>query len=102
MVYYDTNESGAINPEDNIDETHYASMVEYCDFNDDGSIDACEVHACLLICENEYRAANCPEYGAAYCSCPFTPDQCNGAWNCADIAMYLEEVMAYYDVNGDG
>jgi hypothetical protein len=83
MTYYDSNASGAINPEDNIESDHYELLVDQCDFNNDGSIDACEVHQCILICENEWRQANCPEYGAAYCSCPFLPDQCEGAWNCA-------------------
>jgi len=46
---------GAINPEDSIEEGHYETIVEHCDFNNDGTIDACEVHACIEICENEWR-----------------------------------------------
>jgi hypothetical protein len=44
IMYYDTTMDGSINPEDYIDGDHYAMLVEYCDFNNDGSIDSCEVH----------------------------------------------------------
>jgi predicted nucleic acid-binding Zn finger protein len=102
IAYYDTNSDNAINPEDTMDEGHYNDLVAYCDFNNDGTIDACEVHDCLVIVENEWRMENCPDYGAAYCNCPFTVAVCEGAWNCADIITITEEVMVAYDTNGDG
>jgi hypothetical protein len=103
VAYYDSNDDQAINPEDDIEADHYGMMVEYCDFNNDGTIDACEVHACVIIVENEWRAENCPEnYGDLYCACPFDVVECPGAWNCDDIAMITEEVMMYYDSNDDG
>jgi hypothetical protein len=71
MAYYDSNMDGTINPEDNIDADHYALLADSCDQNNDGSVDACEVHTCIVMCENEWRMNNCPEYGAAYCPCPF-------------------------------
>jgi len=37
------------------------------------------------MCENEWRAEACPEYGAAYCACPFDVVTCEGAWTCSDI-----------------
>jgi hypothetical protein len=53
--------------------------------------------------ENEWRMEYCPDYGFAYCNCPFTDnDDCPGAWNCADIGIYAEEMMMYYDTNNDG
>jgi len=93
---------GAINPEDNIDSDHYALLTDACDTNNDGTIDACEVHDCIEKCENEWRAENCPDYGYVYCNCPFATPVCDGAWNCADIIYITEDVMYYYDTNGDG
>jgi hypothetical protein len=60
-------------------------MTEYCDYNNDGTIDACEVHKCVLDCENEWRAENCPDYGAAFCECPYIIYVCEGAWNCYQV-----------------
>jgi len=86
IAYYDTNVDGAINPEDDIDEDHYGVMVEYCDTNNDGTIDSCEVHACMVQVENAWRDEYCPEgYGYVYCDCPYAVPTCDGAWNCADI-----------------
>jgi len=93
---------GAINPEDAVDADHYAALVEYCDFNNDGTLDSCEIHDCIVICENEWRDEYCPDYGYVYCSCPFSTPVCEGAWNCADIVYITEELMAYYDTNNDG
>jgi len=102
IAYYDTNMDGAVNPEDDIDSEHYGVLVEYCDFNNDGTLDACEIHDCIVICENEWRDEYCPDYGYVYCACPFSTPVCEGAWNCADIAYITEEVMLYYDTNSDG
>jgi predicted nucleic acid-binding Zn finger protein len=102
IAYYDTTGDASINPEDNIETDHYNILVEYCDFNNDGTIDACEIHACVVLCENEWRQANCPDYGYAYCSCPFYIPECPGAWNCADVIMITDEVMMALDTNGDG
>jgi len=44
LNYYDTNYDGSINLEDDIDSEHYNVLVEYCDYNNDGTIDSCEVH----------------------------------------------------------
>jgi len=71
IAYYDTNEDGAINPEDDIEDDHYQVMLEYCDFNNDGTVEDCEVFACVVIVENEWRDENCPDYGYLYCDSPF-------------------------------
>jgi len=42
-----------------MEESHYSELVYYCDFNNDGTLDACEIHDCIVICENEWRAENC-------------------------------------------
>ncbi len=42
----------SINPEDNIEPDHYADLLLNCDLNNDGTIDACEIHKCLLDTEN--------------------------------------------------
>jgi len=39
MAYYDVNGDNDINPEDEIDLEHYDILVEYCDFNNDGTVD---------------------------------------------------------------
>jgi len=83
--YYDTNGDGSINLEDEIDSEHYDVLVEYCDYNNDGSIDSCEVHQCIVDCENAWRDEYCPDYGHVYCDCPFYVSTCDGAWNCTDI-----------------
>jgi len=41
---YDTNYDGDINLNDEIDSEHYDVLAEYCDYNNDGTIDSCEVH----------------------------------------------------------
>jgi hypothetical protein len=92
----------AINPEDDIETEHYELMVEYCDFNNDGTIDACEIHTCVLMCENEWRAVECPDYGFAYCDCPFYVVPCEGAWNCYDVMYVTDDVMMELDTNYDG
>jgi len=58
---YDTNNDGAINMGDYIDEDHLDIVVEYCDFNNDGTLSHCEIFECVELCENEWRLYNCPE-----------------------------------------
>ena len=52
-----------------IDDEHFGTMLEYCDFDNDGNLDACEIHDCIVIVENEWRAEACPEYPEAVCEC---------------------------------
>jgi len=85
IAYYDTNGDYSINPEDDIETEHYSILIEYCDFNNDGSLNACEIHDCVVICENEWRDSYCPDYGYVYCNCPYNIPECDGAWNCADV-----------------
>ena len=70
MAYYDVNGDNDINPEDEIDLEHYDILVEYCDFNNDGTVDSCEMYNCLVNCENAWRAEYCPNYGFVYCDVP--------------------------------
>jgi hypothetical protein len=100
--YYDTNMDGYINPEDDLDGEHYGLLVEYCDFNNDGTLAPCEIHTCVVLCENEWRDENCPEYGYVYCECPIHTPECAGEMNCIDVINTTEEVMMYLDTNGDG
>jgi len=85
LAYYDTDLNDSINPADAIDDEHYGVMIEYCDTNNDGSIDSCEIHTCVLLVENNWRDENCPGYGYLVCDCPYSPPPCEGAWNCDDI-----------------
>ena len=42
----------------------------YCDVDNNGFLDYCEVHDCVERVENDYRDNNCPCYGYPYCGCP--------------------------------
>jgi len=75
--------------------------MDYCDYNGDGTLNACEIHDCVVACENEWRAENCPTYGELYCECPFPVATCEGAWSCEDIEYITNDIMTYYDVNGN-
>jgi hypothetical protein len=77
-------------------------MVEYCDLDYNGSLNACEIHECVVKCENEWRAEYCPESEDLYCAEPYLCYECPGAWNCEDIYNITTEIMAFYDTNGDG
>jgi len=72
-----------------------------CDSDEDETIDACELHACVVMCENAWRDDNCPEYGHVYCDCPFIVAECPGHWDCGDIEQISIEIIAYYETNGD-
>jgi hypothetical protein len=61
-MYYDTDGDHNISQEDNIDTEHYNILAEYCDENGDGIIEDCEVHACVVNCENEWRSEYCYGY----------------------------------------
>jgi hypothetical protein len=63
IAYYDTNVDGAINPEDSMDAEHYEILLEWCDTNDDGNVSECEVHECIVECENAWRNEYCEGYG---------------------------------------
>jgi hypothetical protein len=71
--------------------------------NDNGSIEGCEMHACIVAFENMWRDENCPDFGHVYCDCPFADlPECPSAWNCDDVEFYMIEAFEYYDTNGDG
>jgi len=46
-------------------------ILAYCDYTGDEVIDSCELFDCYVTCENSIREIECPEYGMAYCECPF-------------------------------
>jgi len=103
MSYYDTNGDDNINLGDDIEYEHYEILVEYCDYNGDGNLNMCEIHDCVVMCENEWRDEYCPESEHLYCDCPYVvADTCDGIWTCDDIYYITSDVMAYYDTNGDG
>jgi hypothetical protein len=101
FYYADSNGDGLINYGDDVSQEHLSTIMEYCDFDNDGSIDACEAFECVVMCENEWRTENCPEYGELYCVCPFANEECQGLWTCDDIASIAYGEFAYYDTNGD-
>jgi Ca2+-binding EF-hand superfamily protein len=74
MSYMDTNGDGSINLGDDIESDHLDMLVEYCDMDNNGSISECELHECIIKCENEWRLENCPEgYPALYCEPIYCP-----------------------------
>jgi hypothetical protein len=74
-------------------------MGHYCDDNGDGIIDDCEVHACVVTAENDWRTANCPGYPHIHCDCPFW---CPNAYDCEDIKNATAWFMEEADMNNDG
>jgi len=101
LAYYDNNGDNFINPEDDIDEEHWTDFLMYCDENMDGSIEACELHACIVNIENVWRDENCPEFGDAYCECPYIDYECADAWTCPMVESLTNEIMNNMDTNGD-
>jgi hypothetical protein len=101
MGYLDSNLDGQINAGDDINTDDLNMMMEYCDFNGDGTLNACEIHDCIVEYENTWRAENCPGYTELYCEAPFECVTCAGAWSCEDIYNISVEVMAL-DTNNDG
>jgi hypothetical protein len=78
-------------------------LMEYCDSNQDGNVDSCEIFYCVVMVENEWRMEHCPNYGDLYCDgCPFVTPECEGAWNCPDIVSVTDEILEYMDTNDDG
>lgn len=47
--------------------------------------------------ENAWRVDNCPNYGDAFCLCPFDAVTCDGAWACGTLEDVTIEVVAYYN-----
>jgi len=78
-----------------IDSVHLSYVNELCDTNEDGNLDACEVHACVVIVENEYRTTYCPDYEMIICDCPWLNlDICNkDRWECSDVAEYTVAIL---------
>jgi hypothetical protein len=77
-------------------------IIEYCDTNNDGTVDMCELFECIVNCENEWRAEYCPDSEPVYCANPYVCPECEGEWTCEDIYAISQETIAYYDTNGDG
>jgi hypothetical protein len=80
-------------------------LVGYCDFNGDNTLSVCEIHDCVVMCENEWRHEYCEYSEDLYCTCPFSDAPvatCDGAWNCDDIMMISTDILNYYDTNYDG
>jgi len=86
MAVYDTDNDGNVDLEDNIEYDHLDILMEYCDYNNDDHVDYCEIHDCVVACENAWRVEYCPEgYAPLYCNNVYEPCiTCEGAWNCED------------------
>jgi hypothetical protein len=74
---------------------HDISSDVLCDTNEDGNLDACEVHSCVVIVENEYRTTYCRDYEMIICDCPWVNlDVCNkDRWECSDVAEYTVAIL---------
>lgn len=62
MNAYDTNSDGVISASDNIDQAHVDNINALCDYNGNGEADICEIHDCINVIENDWRAQNCPGF----------------------------------------
>jgi hypothetical protein len=51
--------------------------------------------------ENAWREENCTNVEPLYCTCPFPNPICPGHWDCPTITEITDNVMDYYDTNGD-
>jgi len=100
MLEHDLNGDGLINAGDGWTDEDLADAMYYCDMNGDESLDACDIHGCLMEMENAYRAEN--NYPMLFCDCPFIIADCDGMWNCSDIEAISLELIYYYDTNMDG
>jgi hypothetical protein len=87
---------------DSIESDHLELVIEECDTNGNNQLDECEIHACIVKCENAWREESCPEFGNAYCDCYIDVVVCPGAWECEDIDTVVLDFMAYYDTDING
>jgi len=63
------------------EERHVA--VDLCDYNDNGSIDYCELHKCIEEAENAYRDERWENTcGKVACICEEPIPYCEGAISC--------------------
>jgi hypothetical protein len=70
------------------DPAHIEDIVALCDAVDeeDGSLDKCELHDCIVMIENDFREEYCPaSYPALICPCEHYDAECPGEWDCYDI-----------------
>jgi len=85
-----------------IDEDHAVFLHEFCDANQDGTVNKCEMFDCLVILENKYRTEKCgKDFGDLYCVNPFLEICCKDAWNCDDIEREVEAEFDAYNTDGD-
>jgi len=71
MAQWDQNGNGAIDYDDGWTQADVDNVNYYCDYDENGVTDACEVHQCITDFENQYRDDMCPGYGHIACDCPF-------------------------------
>jgi len=69
--------------------------MDYCDYNNDGTVSICEVHDCIIDCENAWRDEYCPESEHLFCYNPYDYPEgpcptCYGAWTCDEIYTITE------------
>jgi len=102
MIWMDNNQDGTINQGDYIYKDDLEVLMVACDLDGNNSLDECEVHDCLVLVENNWRANYCPDAEDLYCANPYECAACYGAWTCDDVYDITMEYMYYTDVNGDG
>jgi hypothetical protein len=61
LMTKDEDYDGVISSWDNMTNSHWETLYSMCDFNNDWTVDACEVHTCIVMSENEWRAEYCPD-----------------------------------------
>jgi len=105
MSYYNTNGDLNVDLNDNIEVDHLNLVLDYCDADGNQSVDACEIHDCIIMCENTWRLDACePGYAMLYCSDPaliYDCPECDPHMNCSDIAEMAEVCFNTLNTNSD-
>jgi hypothetical protein len=74
-----------------------------CDADSNGYLDYCEVHDCVEMVEDDWRATNCPCYGWVYCPSPVECKECPGMMHCDELENWVLSIFGAgnMDSNGD-
>lgn len=59
MMEYDTNGDDSVNLGDSVDTEHLEIILDSCDYDGNGTVTSCEVHDCVVECENTWRDEYC-------------------------------------------
>jgi hypothetical protein len=73
----------------------------YCDHDNNGYLDKCEIFDCVERVENQWRDDNCPCYGYTHCGMPYDCKPCEGMWDCEMAEENAICITGTHDTNFD-